>query len=85
MVKPYLSQQPQGRKESKRPQVPLGQLCPFPPGLCYLGLPRSCLKTSVSGELSEGAGGRNRRVHMLKPWLECLEPLAVPQAQGQGP
>ena len=43
------------------------------------------MKTSGSGELSEGAGGRNRRVHMLKPWLECLEPLAGPQAQGPWP
>ena len=53
--------------------------------LCCLGLPRSCLKTSGSGELSEGAGGRNRRVHMLKSCLECLEPLAGPQAQGPWP
>ena len=43
------------------------------------------MKTSGSGELSEGAGGRNRRVHMLKPCLECLEPLAGPQAQGLWP
>ena len=85
MGKPSLSQQPQGSKESKRPSVPLGQLCPFPPVLCCLGLPRSCLKTSGSGELSEGAGDRNRRVHMLKPCLECLEPLAGPQAQGPWP
>ena len=82
MAKPSLSQQPQGSKESKRPSVHLGRLCPFPPDWCYLGLTRSCLKTSVSGELSEGAGGRNRYVHMLKLWLECLEPLAGPQAQG---
>ena len=67
MAKPSLSQQPQGSKESKRPSVPLGQLCPFPPGWCCWGLPRSCLTTSGSAELSEGAGGRNRRVHMLKP------------------
>ena len=53
--------------------------------LVLLGLPRSCLKTSGSGELSEGAGGRKRHVHMLKTWLECLEPLAGPQAQSQGP
>ena len=85
MAKPCLSQQPQGSKESKRPSVPLGRLCPFPPGWCCLGLPRSCLKTSGSGELSEGAGGRNRRVHMLKHWLECLERLAGPQAQGPWP
>ena len=85
MAKPSLSQQPQGSKESKRPSVPLGRLCPFPPGWCCLGLQTSCLKTSGSGELSEGAGGRKRRVHMLKPWLECLEPLAAPHPQRPWP
>ena len=73
-----------GQEGEQEASVPLGRLCPFPPCWCYLGLPRSCLKTSGSGELSEGAGGRNRRVHMLKPWLECLETLAHTQAQGQG-
>ena len=85
MAKPSLSQQPQGSKETKRPSVPLGRLCPFPPVWCFLSWPRSCLKTSGSGELSEGARGRNRRVHMLKTWLEYLEPLAGPQAQGPWP
>ena len=85
MAKPSLSQQSHGSKWSKRPSVPLGLLCPFPPGWCCLGLLRSCLKTSGSGELSEGAGGRNRRVHMLKTWLEYLEPLGDPRAQGLGP
>ena len=40
-----------------------------------LGEPRSCLTGSGSHKLSEGAGGRNRCVHVVLPWpgvRECL-------------
>ena len=50
-----------------------------------LGLPRSCLTTSSSSELSEGTGGGNRHEHVLLPFSGSLDPLAGPQAQGQGP
>ena len=58
---------------------------PLPTEAVLLGLPRSCLTDTCSAELSDGAGGRNRRVHMVLPWLGSVEALAGPQAQGQGP
>ena len=74
-----------GQQGEQEAQCPLGRLCPFPPGWCCLGLPRSCLKISGSCELSEGTGGRNRRVHMLKPWLECLERQLVHRLRATDP
>ena len=50
-----------------------------------LGLPRSCLTDSGSAEVSEGAGGRNRCVHVVLSWPGSVDPLAGPQAQGYGP
>ena len=50
-----------------------------------LGFPRSCLTDSGSPELSEGAGGKNRRVHMVLPWRRNVHTLAGPQAQGEQP
>ena len=47
--------------------------------------PRSCLTGSGSPNPSEGAGGRNRCVHVILPWPWNLGPLAGPQAKGQGP
>ena len=82
MAKSSLSHQPQGSSESNRPTVSLSRLCLFPPGGAA-GVPKSCRTTSGSSELSEGAGGKNRRVHVVLPWLECVDPLAGPQAQGQ--
>ena len=84
MSKPSLSQQPQGSRESNRPTVSQSRLCPFPRGGAA-GVPRSCLTTSSSSKLSEGAGGGNRHKHVLLPYPGSLDPLAGPQAQGQGP
>ena len=50
-----------------------------------LWLPRSCLTDYSSTKLSEGAGGRNKRVHVVLPWTWCVDPLAGLQAQGPGP
>ena len=50
-----------------------------------LGLPRSCLTPSGLYELSECAGGMNRLLHVLLTWPVHVDPLAGPQAQGQGP
>ena len=83
MAKQSLSQQPQGSSESNRTTVSLSRLCPFPPGGAA-GVPRSCLTTSSLSELSEGAGGRHRHVHVLLPFSGSLDPLVGPQAQGHG-
>ena len=48
-----------------------------------LGLPKRCLSDSGPPELSEGAGGRKRPVHVVLPWPGNVEPLDGPQAQGQ--
>ena len=58
---------------------------PLPTRAVLLELPRSCLTTSGSAELSECAGGKNRLVHVVLNWPGHLDPLAGPQAQGQGP
>ena len=58
---------------------------PLPTRAVLLGLPRRCLKASGSAELSEGAGGMNRRVHVVLHGPGIVDPLAGPQAQGQGP
>ena len=50
-----------------------------------LGLPRSYLTPSGLDELSECAGGTNRILHVLLTWAVPVDPLAGPQAQGQGP
>ena len=50
-----------------------------------LGLPRSCLTPSRIDELSECAGNMNRVLHVLLTWPVRVDPLAGPQAQGQGP
>ena len=50
-----------------------------------LGLPRSCLTPSRIDELSECAGNMNRLLHVLLTWPVRVDPLAGPQAQGQGP
>ena len=48
-----------------------------------LGLPRSCLTTSGSAELSECEGGMNRLLHVLLKWPGCVDALAGPQAQAK--
>ena len=58
---------------------------PLPTQAELLGLRRSCLTDTGSTELTEGAGGRKRRVHLVLPWPGSVETLAGPQAQGQGP
>ena len=58
---------------------------PLPTQAELLGLPGSCLTDSGSAELSEGAGGRNRRVHGVGPWPGSVDPRAGPQARGHGP
>ena len=58
---------------------------PLPTLPVLQGLPRTCLKTSGSAELSECAGGMNRLLHVLLTWPGRVDPLAGPQAQGQGP
>ena len=50
-----------------------------------LGLPRTCLKTSGSAELSEGAGSKKRLLHVLLTWPGRVQALAGQKAQGQGP
>ena len=50
-----------------------------------LGLQRSCLTPSGLDKLSECAGCMNRLLHVLLAWPERVDPLAVPQAQSQGP
>ena len=50
-----------------------------------LGLRRSCLTPSCLDVLSECAGCINRLFHVLLTWPERVDPLAGPQAQGQGP
>ena len=50
-----------------------------------LGLPRRCLTPSRIDELSECAGNMNRLLHVLLTWSVRVDPLAGPQAQGQGP
>ena len=50
-----------------------------------LGLPRTCLKTSGSAELSEGAGSMNQLLHMLLTCPGCVHALAGQKAQGQEP
>ena len=50
-----------------------------------LGLPRSCLTPSRIDELSECARNMNRLLHVLLTWSVRVDPLAGPQAQGQGP
>ena len=58
---------------------------PLPTRAVVMGLPRSCLTTSGSAELSECAGGMSKLLHVLLNWPGLLDPLAGPQAQGQGP
>ena len=67
-----------------------GPLCPrsalpLPRREVLLGRPKSCLTTSGSAELSDGAGGRNRRVHVLLPFPGSVDTLAGPKDQGQVP
>ena len=50
-----------------------------------LGLPRTCLKTSGSAELSEVAVSKNRLLHVLLTWPGHVQALAGQKAQGQGP
>ena len=50
-----------------------------------LGLPRSSLTPSRIDDLSECAGNMNRLLHVLVTWPVRVDPLAGPQAQGQGP
>ena len=49
-----------------------------------LGLQRSCLTPSGLDELSECAGCMNRLLHVLLTSSVRVDPLAGPQAQGQG-
>ena len=84
MPKPLLAQKPQHSRERKRPTVPLGRLCPFTHRLCCWGNQGAALQTA-SPELSEGAGVKNRRVHVVLPCPGAVGPLAGLQAQGQGP
>ena len=83
MAKQSLSQQPQGSSESNRTTMSLSRLCPFPPGGAA-GVPRSCLTTSSLSELSEGAGGRHRHVHVLLPFSGSLAPQLVPRLRAMG-
>ena len=55
---------------------------PLPTEAVLLGEPRSFLKDSSSPKLSEGAGGRNRRVHVVLPWPGCVGPLVGTNTQG---
>ena len=50
-----------------------------------LGLPRGCLTPSPLDEHPECAGGMNRLLHVLLTWPVRVDPLAGPQALGQGP
>ena len=58
---------------------------PLPTQVVLLGLPRSCLTTYGSAELSECEGCMNRLLHVLLNWPVRVDPVAGPQAQGQGP
>ncbi|RJF56608.1 hypothetical protein D4Z76_09195, partial [Campylobacter coli] len=69
----------QGAHSAPRSALPLHTQAVLP------GLPGNCLRDCGSAELSEGAGGRNRRVHVVLPWPGSVDPLAGPQAQGHGP
>ena len=81
---PFLVQQPQRTMQRRRPTMPLGRVCPFTPAV-LLGEPRRFLTDCGSPELSEGAGGWNRHVHVVLPLPGSVGPLAHPQAQGKEP
>ena len=61
--------------------APRSDLAPYHRG----GQQSSCLTDSGSPELSAGAGGRNRPVHVVLPWPGSVDARPGPQAQGQGP
>ena len=84
MVKSPSAQHPQGSRESNRPTLPLSVL-PLSTRAVLLGLPSSCLTTSGSAELCEGAGGMNRLLDVLLHWPGYVDTIYGPQAQCQGP
>ena len=58
---------------------------PLPSRAVLLGLPRNCLKTSGSAELSEGAGSMKRLLYVLLTWPGRVHALAGQKAQAKGP
>ena len=78
LVRPADSSQ-QGEKEAHcAPRLAL----PLHTQAVLLGEPRSCLTYSDSPELSESAGGRIRRVHVVLPLPGRVGPLAHPLGSG---
>ena len=76
---------PSGQQGEQEAQCSPRLALPLPTRAVLLGLPRTCLKTSGSAELSEGAGSMNRLLHVLLTCPECVHALAGQKAQGQGP
>ena len=74
-----------GQQGEQEAQCSPRSALPLPTRAVLLGLPRTCLKTSGSAELSEGAGSKNRLLHVLLTWPGRVQALAGQKAQGQGP
>ena len=76
---------PTGQQGEKQAHCAPKSALPLSTRVVLLGLPRSCRTPSRLDELSECAGGMNRLLHVLLTWPVHVDPLAGPQAQGQGP
>ena len=73
---------PTGQQGEQQAHCAPKSALPLSTRVVLLGLPRTCLKTYGSAELSEGAGSKNRLLHVLLTWPGRVQALAGQKAQG---